>query len=672
MEQFTETPGTHAHRIERVESETRPVQTPVRHIHHPIHLEQHTVEMPVFNNIPGPRGPRGFDGPQGPAGPQGPKGEPGAAGEGQKGEKGDIGIQGPKGDKGDKGDQGIVGPQGPRGDTGHTGAKGEKGDQGDTGLTGPKGETGDMGPMGPSGPVGPQGPRGATGEKGRDGENGKNGLSAYQIWQRAGNQGTVDDFLDSLQGINKFTVEESNQGNKLTIVNGKGDKFQLDMSAFGNVRDNRDGTITVTEASGNSVTFHEGVQFSLDMENNLISVVTNGGKTYKFLDLLSIDVNQDLEQVVITKIDGSQITIRQGHEVTYTNGNLQIQLKDRVFNLTTDEELAAATTNILENVVEKQDVGSGLRLEQGKLVADLHTTAPVSGKGTVTDPITVTVDQGLEIRGGHIAVKTGEGFVIGANKEVTIDPVWLANFVTTPVNEVKGKITALEAKDVALNERIDAIQSSVTTPLAGLVAKDEAFETRLTEIESNGAKVFATAPITGTGKKTAPLSLSIDPDHFKVVAGKLTRAAPQAQEMTDLINGPFKYGIHHFKGSQTRTIGLPQNIDNEEFVVPSAFERSEYTGSLEYDYTGWYVADENSVLIVVVGQQNGHMYVKVNDFGLNASGELRDKERWSNGSEKSRELNTWKLLNPNIKTKLDTFKQQIDTLTAKVAALESR
>ena len=70
------------------------------------------------------------------------------------------------------------------------GEKGDKGDKGEQGLQGEKGETGAQGPQG---------------EKGDTGEDGK---SAYQIWLDNGHEGTEEDFLDWLKGLNDHTFGE--------------------------------------------------------------------------------------------------------------------------------------------------------------------------------------------------------------------------------------------------------------------------------------------------------------------------------------------------------------------------------------------------------------------------------------------------------------------------------
>lgn len=176
----------------------------------------------------GPKGDRGVQGVQGIAGVAGPKGDTGARGatgpqgpQGLKGDNGAQGIAGTAGPKGDKGDAGATGPQGPQG------LKGENGAQGIQGIAGPKGDKGDAGARGATGPQGPQGPkgdsgaqgiqgiagaagpkgdRGATGPAGPSGldgapgASGTNGASAYDIWKSLGNNGSEQDFIDSLKG----------------------------------------------------------------------------------------------------------------------------------------------------------------------------------------------------------------------------------------------------------------------------------------------------------------------------------------------------------------------------------------------------------------------------------------------------------------------------------------
>lgn len=149
-----------------------------------------------------------------------------------KGEPGDQGIPGEKGDPGQNGEKGDTGSDGLSAyqvwlSEGNTGTeqdfldslKGEKGDQGERGLQGEHGAPGQDGLPGADGKsayqiwldegnqgseqdflnslIGEKGDQGIQGEKGDTGEG---GLSAYQIWLDDGNTGSEQDFLDSLKG----------------------------------------------------------------------------------------------------------------------------------------------------------------------------------------------------------------------------------------------------------------------------------------------------------------------------------------------------------------------------------------------------------------------------------------------------------------------------------------
>ena len=181
--------------------------------------------------IKGVKGDQGLQGVQGPIGPKGDKGEAWIPvitndgcylyfrnADGEETERFPI--------KGVKGDQGIQGARGLQGETGPVytprinsdgtlswtnngdnlpnptpiNIKGERGEKGDEGVTfqpvvkdGVIYWTNNQGKDNPD-PVRIAGPQGDRGDAGRT------GLSAYQIWLKAGNLGTEQDFLDSLKG----------------------------------------------------------------------------------------------------------------------------------------------------------------------------------------------------------------------------------------------------------------------------------------------------------------------------------------------------------------------------------------------------------------------------------------------------------------------------------------
>ena len=171
----------------------------------------------------GDQGLPGQDGAQGPKGDQGEKGDKGDPGlpgqdgaqgpkgdQGDKGDKGDPGLpgqdgaQGPKGDQGEKGEPGLPGPKGDKGEPGQDGLpggpKGDPGEKGDKGDPGLPGQDGAQGPKGDPGEKGDKGDPGLPGQDGAQGPKGDNGKSAYEIWLANGNQGTEQQFLESLKG----------------------------------------------------------------------------------------------------------------------------------------------------------------------------------------------------------------------------------------------------------------------------------------------------------------------------------------------------------------------------------------------------------------------------------------------------------------------------------------
>jgi hypothetical protein len=155
----------------------------------------------------GATGETGATGEQGSDGATGPQGEAGEEGEtGSTGKPGTPGADGTDGEDGATGQTGATGPQGEAGATGQTGATGPQGEAGATGQTGATGPQGEAGATGQTGATGPQG------EPGIQGVAGECGLSTYEVWLALGNEGTEQDFIDSLTGPAGPQGEQGPQG----------------------------------------------------------------------------------------------------------------------------------------------------------------------------------------------------------------------------------------------------------------------------------------------------------------------------------------------------------------------------------------------------------------------------------------------------------------------------
>ena len=95
-----------------------------------------------------------------------------------------------------------------------SGNPGNPGPQGEQGIQGPQG---DMGPTGPQGSTGPQGLQGIQGDpglqgiQGDPGPTGSQGPSIYESWLDAGNTGTLEEFILSMDTYNLW-LDAGNTG----------------------------------------------------------------------------------------------------------------------------------------------------------------------------------------------------------------------------------------------------------------------------------------------------------------------------------------------------------------------------------------------------------------------------------------------------------------------------
>ena len=138
---------------------------------------------------------------------------------GATGQDGADGEDGATGEPGADGEDGTDGATGEPGEDGTDGATGEPGEDGTDGATGPQGEPGE------TGATGPQGEQGIPGEQGLEGVAAECGLSAYELWLALGNEGTEQDFLDSLVGATGATGPQGEPGSAGTIGLGDSGSF---------------------------------------------------------------------------------------------------------------------------------------------------------------------------------------------------------------------------------------------------------------------------------------------------------------------------------------------------------------------------------------------------------------------------------------------------------------
>jgi uncharacterized protein (TIGR02145 family) len=173
------------------------------------------------DGLPGTAGADGAQGLAGKDGVDGKDGLPGTAGaDGAQGLAGKDGVDGKDGQPGTAGVDGAPGLAGKDGVDGKDGQPGTAGADGAQGLAGKDGVDGKDGQPGTAGAQGQKGDQGEPGIQGLKGDKGENGYSAYQIWLSKGNQGTEEDFLQSIKGTNSTGVNPGTKENQISYWDG--------------------------------------------------------------------------------------------------------------------------------------------------------------------------------------------------------------------------------------------------------------------------------------------------------------------------------------------------------------------------------------------------------------------------------------------------------------------
>lgn len=163
-----------------------------------------------------------------------------------------------------------------------------KGKDGEDGKNGKDGKDGSDGLKGENGKEGKSGKDGRDGVDGLDGEDGK---SAYEIWLEQGNEGTKQEFLDSLKGKDgKNATAPMYHGNALTDITELTRPYIIVSDNY-TVKSN-DYYVEIDTSGKTSTlpsTAKKGAEVHIDNSSNgLVYVTPIGGLP----DTLTLDVNE--------------------------------------------------------------------------------------------------------------------------------------------------------------------------------------------------------------------------------------------------------------------------------------------------------------------------------------------------------------------------------------------
>lgn len=224
-------------------------------------------------------------------------------------------------------------------------------------------------------------------------------------------------------------------------------------------------------------------------------------------------------------------------------------------------------------------------------------------------------------------VKDGSGLQVDKNGNISVKPSDLVDNSTLSIDsagniQVKPEY-AETLKDGAVEEA------------------NEYTDGKLKELAENGAKVFAEAPIQGTGLKADPLTLKLSKD-FKVQPdGTLVLSGGVKEATTNLNNGTGVMGMSTFYGVVNNTngnteyvTGVPVNINSTDHQQNGTTAIGQLAAGQNYDFNGWQIATPAQVDQWLVGVSDS-VWHRTNDSGMNEDGSLKNPSNWGQWTRES-------------------------------------
>ena len=214
-------------------------------------------------------------------------------------------------------------------------------------------------------------------------------------------------------------------------------------------------------------------------------------------------------------------------------------------------------------------------------------------------------------------VKAGSGLQVDRDGNISVKPVDFVDGKTLRVNPTSGK--------VEIDPRYTRDQ---------LAAANGYTDSKLSELEANGARVHVKGPINGNGKKDSPLGLNLTEDFVVDANGRLAlnAVAPQNLGNNSIRDVKYKLGFHTFTGLvntdvREGSLGMPTKFEGTEHELPMANSWEEYTTRQAYDFNGYYIASGSELNIWVANGDS--MWSISNDYGINPDGTLKNPTAWN-------------------------------------------
>lgn len=223
-------------------------------------------------------------------------------------------------------------------------------------------------------------------------------------------------------------------------------------------------------------------------------------------------------------------------------------------------------------------------------------------------------------------VQNGSGLQVDKNGNISVKPTDLVDDDTLHVNAQSGKM------ELDPNFYRERIKKPVDDLRADMEKADKALDGRVTEIETNGAKVYANLPITGTGKKSDPLTFKFEDNDFEISQDGKIRLKAVTRDATENLNEKSVLGFSTFFGYVNKAggkyvFGVPAHITSEENVQNSTSDITQLRDGEEYDFNGWQIASTAQVDQYITGANNV-IWHRTNEYGMNLDGTLKNPAGW--------------------------------------------
>ena len=164
---------------------------------------------------------------------------------------------------------------------------------------------------------------------------------------------------------------------------------------------------------------------------------------------------------------------------------------------------------------------------------------------------------------------------------------------------------------------------------------------KLKELAENGAKVYANAPIQGTGLKTDPLTLKlskdfkVNPDGTLVLSGGVKEATTNLNNGTGVMGMSTFYGVvNNTNGNTEYVTGVPANINSFDHQQTGTTAIGQLASGQSYDFNGWQIATPAQVDQWLIGVADS-VWHRTNDSGMNEDGSLKNPSNWGQWTRES-------------------------------------